>query len=186
MLNRIVLASCLFGFALPALMGQATSAASRSADLQVGVGFVQNNADYTYDPQTLKGFAVYSTLDLTYHFGAEIVFHQANSGNGDSLYQRTYEIGPRYFRTYGRFAPYVKVMYGRGVFNFPRNAANLAYNIFAGGAGVDIRVMRYVNIRGDYEYQDWMGFPATGLKPQLFTFGVAYHFPADIKKGKHY
>jgi len=186
LLNRIVMASCLFGFAVPALMGQASATASRRADFQVGVGFVVNNADYPYAPQTLKGLAVYSTLDLSSHLGAELVFHQANSGSGDSLYQRTYEIGPRYFRTYGLFSPYVKAMYGRGVFNFPRNAANLAYNLFAGGAGVDIRVLRSLNLRGDYEFQDWMGFPATGLKPQLFTFGVAYHFPADMRKGKHY
>ena len=186
MLNRIVMASCLFGFALPALMGQATATASRKADLQVGVGYVQNNADYPYDPRNLKGFAVYSTYDVTYHFGAEFVFHQANTSTGDSMYQRTYEIGPRYYRSYGRFSPYVKAMYGRGVFNFPGNAANLAYNMFAGGAGLDIRVLRFVNVRGDYEYQDWLGFPATGLKPQLVTIGVAYHFPADMKKGKHY
>ena len=185
MLKHMVLATCLFGCALPAVMGQATATASRRADLQVGVGLVVNNADYPYAPQTLKGFAVYSTLDLSSHLGAELVFHQANSGSGDSLYQRTYEIGPRYFRTYGLFSPYVKVMYGRGVFNFPRNAANLAYTLFAGGAGIDIRVLRSLNLRGDYEFQDWMGFPATGLKPQLFTFGVAYHFPADMRKGKH-
>ncbi len=158
-------------------MGQATSTASRKADLQVGVGFVFNNADYPYAPETLKGVGFYSTLDFSYHFGAEIAIHQANSGTGDSLYQRTYEIGPRYVRSYGRFAPYVKAMYGRGVFNFPRNSANLAYNMFAGGAGVDVRVLPFLNVRGDYEYQDWMGFPATGLKPQLVTVGVAYRFP---------
>jgi hypothetical protein len=183
------MASCLFGFALPALFGQATSTASRRADLQVGAGFVENNADYPYEPggpQDLKGFAFYATLDLSAHLGGELVFHQANSSTGDQLYQRTYEIGPRYFRTYGRFAPYVKAMYGRGVFNFPHGAANLAYNMFAGGAGVDVRVLPFINVRADYEYQDWMGFPATGLTPQVLTFGVAYHFPGEIRRGKHY
>ncbi len=186
MLNRILVASCFFGLALPALLGQATSTASRKADLQIGGGFVENNADYTYDPQTLKGYAIYTTLDLTAHLGGELVFHQANSSAGDQLYQRTYEVGPRYFRNYGRFSPYVKVMYGRGVFNFPHGAANLAYNMFAGGAGVDVRILPYLNVRGDFEYQDWMGFPATGLTPQLFTIGVAYHFPGELRRGKHY
>ena len=186
LLNRIVIASCFLSCALPALLGQATSTASRKADLQVGVSFVYNNADYPYDPQTLRGLGFYSTLDLSYHLGAEIAFHQANSSTGDSMYQRTYEVGPRYYRTYGRFSPYVKGMYGRGVFNFPRGVANLAYNLFAGGAGVDVRVLPYLNVRADYEYQDWMGFPATGLTPQLFTLGVAYHFPGELQRGKHY
>jgi len=186
LLKRIVIASCFLSCALPALLGQATSTASRKADLQIGVGFVYNNADYPYAPETLKGVGFYSTLDLTYHFGAEIAIHQANSGTGDSLYQRTYEIGPRYVRQYGRLAPYVKVMYGRGVFNFPKNAANLAYNMFAGGAGVDVKVLPFLNVRADYEYQDWMGFPATGLTPQLVTVGVAYRFPAGLQRGKHF
>ena len=103
------------------------------------------------------------------------------------MYERTYEIGPRYVRDYGRFSPYVKAMYGRGVFNFPpQNAANLAYNMFAGGAGVDYRVLPYLNVRFDYEYQDWSSFPPTGLKPQLFTIGAAYHFPGHLRRAEHY
>ena len=186
MLNRIVIASCFLSCALPALVGQATSTASRKADLQVGVGFVLNNADYPFAPEALRGIGFYSTLDFSSHFGAELAIHQANSGTGDSLYQRTYELGPRYVRSYGPFAPYLKAMYGRGVFNFPRNPANLAYNMFAGGAGVDVRVLPFLNVRADYEYQDWIGFPATGLTPQLVMIGVAYHFPADMKGGKHF
>lgn len=199
LLNRIVIASCFLSCALPALLGQATSTASRKVDLQVGVGFVYNNADYPYKPETLKGVGFYSTLDFSHHFGAEFAIHQANTGTGDGVYQRTYEIGPRYVRTYGRFAPYVKAMYGRGVFNFPLfpgitpppgtappQHANLAYNMFAGGAGVDVRILPFLNVRADYEYQDWMGFPVTALTPQLVTIGVAYHFPGDLKKGKHF
>ena len=184
MLNRLVIASCLVGFAVPALHAQATSTASRRADLQIGGGFVFSKSDY--GTANLKGGAFYTTLDLTNHLGAEFVIHQVNSSTGDSLYQRSYELGPRYYRVYGPVAPYVKAMYGRGVFNFPRDVANLAYNMFAGGVGIDVRVLPYLNVRADYEYQDWLGFPPTGLKPQLFTIGVAYHVPGQIRKGKHY
>ena len=102
------------------------------------------------------------------------------------MYERSFEIGPRYFRTYGVVQPYVKAMIGRGVFNFPKGIANLAYNMFAGGAGFDVRVLRYLNLRADYEYQSWSGFPPTGLSPQLYTLGVAYHVPGEIRKGKHF
>ena len=40
--------------------------------------------------------------------------------------------------------------YGRGVFNYPAyNEANLAYNMFAVAGGVDVRVRRYLSVRGD-------------------------------------
>ncbi len=178
------MASCLLVLAAPVLLGQASSTATRRADLQVGGGVVVDYSDYNPDP--LTGFAVYSTLDLTNHLGGELAFHQAKSGAGDQLYERTYEVGPRYHRTYGIFSPYAKGMYGRGVFNFPFNTANLAYNLFAIGGGVDVRVRPYLNFRADYEYQSWRGFPPQGLTPQLVTIGLAYHFPGGLRRGQHY
>jgi hypothetical protein len=77
-------------------------------------------------------------------------------------------------------------MYGRGVFNFPYDVANLAYNLFAGGVGADVRVLPYLNLRLDYEYQRWLSFPPTGLTPQILTVGVAYHFPGSLKRTRHY
>jgi opacity protein-like surface antigen len=177
-------ASLLLGALGSSAVGQARSAASRRADLQVGAEFAVVKSDY--DPQKLKGFGAYSTLDLNNHFGLEFDFRQGNSGSGDSLYERTYEVGPRYFRTYGPVSPYVKAMYGRGVFNFPGGVANLAYNLFAGGAGVDFHVLSYLNLRADYEYQRWLGFPPTGLTPQAFSVGVAYHFPGGLRTGRHF
>jgi hypothetical protein len=85
---------------------------------------------------------------------------------------------------FGRLAPYTKFMVGRGVFNFPPSpnnpaagpAANLAYNIWAAGFGADYRLRPSINIRADYEFQRWGGFPPDGLSPRAFSFGVAYHF----------
>jgi hypothetical protein len=166
------------------LQGQARPTARRTADLQVGIGYTSANSDYV--PNRLNGGAVYATLDVTSHLGGEFVIHQANSGTGDKVYERTYELGARYFRTYGRFKPYVKGMYGRGVFNFPYNSANLAYNIFTGGGGADVAILPFLNVRADYEFQDWRGFPPRGLNPQVLTFGVAYHFPGGLERGRHY
>lgn len=180
---RVVTFFLIFVF-IRSLPGQADPTAKRKADLQIGIGFVGVNSDY--DPTSLKGVAAYATLDVTSHLGAEFVVHQTNSSSGDSLYQRTYEIGPRYHRTYGHFLPYVKGMYGRGVFNFPNGVANLAYNMFSGGVGSDISVLRFLNLRVDYEYQRWLTFPPTGLAPQVLTIGVAYHFPGEMRMGSHY
>ena len=182
--SGLVLANCLLIASTSVLTAQSVATAKRRADLQVGIGFDIASSDYIANK--IKGFSFYTTLDLTNHFGGEFVIHQVNSNTGDQLYERTYEIGPRYHRTYGRFSPYIKAMYGRGVFNFPNSVANLAYNMFAIGAGTDVRVTRYLNVRGDYEYQDWRSFPPNGLTPQVVTIGVAYHFPGGLKRGLHW
>ncbi len=107
-----------------------------------------------------------------------------DSSTSLNIYERTYEIGPRYVLHFGRFEPYAAVFYGRGVFNFPsvgggpngRLGANLAYNLEAAGGGVDYRLRRSINLRVDYEFQNWMGFPPHGLTPTVLDFGAAYHF----------
>jgi opacity protein-like surface antigen len=174
---------CLIGFMVARLQGQASPTASRAGDLQIGAMFNLANTDYR--PENFKGYGFYSTYDFRYHVGIEGEFHQINDPDAtEGIYERTYEIGPRYVLHYGRFAPYAKVMYGRGVFNYPPvpgdpnrgPAANLAYNIFAIGAGVDYHVLPGLNVRAEYEYQQWLNFPPNGLTPKIFSVGAAYRF----------
>jgi hypothetical protein len=64
---------------------------------------------------------------------------------------------------------------------------SLAYNEFLAGGGVDYRLLRFLNVRADYEYETWRGFSSTGgLTPQLLTIGVAYHFPGGLAKGRRF
>jgi len=179
--------------------GQAAPTAVRPADLQVGAGFTWANSDYV--PNKIGGFAFYADYDLVGLFGVEANFHRVRDPNPDPLVpsnhfsETTYEIGGRYVRHYyrGRLAPYGKVLYGRGVVNFPAHQKlnpdggletyidNIGYNLVAFGGGLDYRLSKRINIRADFEYQHWFAsdqeLPA-GLAPYLFTFGGAYHFPA--------
>ena len=160
---------------------QATApTAQRAADLQLGVGFSYGKHDYEYTPledgTRINGYSFYGTLDLKPHYGVEIAFHQLGTHKDDHEYERTYEIGPRYVLHYNRLNPYARIAYGRGVFNFPQDIANLAYNMGVAAGGVDVNVLRHVNVRGEYEYQRWFGFPNHDLQPQMITVGVAYHF----------
>ena len=177
-----VLASllCLAGTRLHA---QASPTASAPGILQIGGMFSLVNSDY--GTPKLKGYGFYADFDFKPHLGIEGEFHQANDTNPVvAIYERTYEIGPRYVRRYGRLAPYAKLLYGRGVFNYPPvfgdpnggAAANLAYNLGAAGAGLDYRLTRSFNVRADYEYQWWFGFPPNDLTPSIFSVGVAYQF----------
>jgi hypothetical protein len=188
--------------AAPAAFSQAMPTASRAADVQLGGGYVTANSDYV--PNRIRGFGLYGDVDVSEHFGAELEFHQVNDPNPTQIYERSYELGVRYVRHYGRFHPYGKVLYGRGVFNFQPHClsssgpivlepcyapgadkstaegGNLAYNIFVAGLGLDVNITRRINVRADFEYQDWLSGPglSNGLAPTLFTIGAAYHFPA--------
>lgn len=158
------------------LFSQASPTATRMASLQVGAGY--SNASTDYVPQRVGGMTIYADFDFFHHLGLEGQFRYIKDGQ-TNIYEKTYEIGPRYSRTYGRFSPYVKGLYGRGVFNFTyrgEETANLAYNLIGLGGGLDYHLLRHVNVRGEYEYQRWFGFPPNGLTPSVVTVGAAYRF----------
>lgn len=154
--------------------------AKRAADLQLGAGFSYGKHDYEYTPiedgTRINGLSFYGTLDFKPHLGVEIAFRQLGTHKSDHMYERTYEIGPRYVLHFNRINPYARVAYGRGVFNFPQDIANLAYNMGVIAGGVDVNVLPHLNVRGEYEYQRWFGFPNHNLQPQMITVGAAYHF----------
>ena len=178
--NTLLLLTLALG-AVSVAQAQKLPTATRSLDIQAGGDFVYGKSDYG---RMLKGYGGYGNIDFKPHFGLVLDFHQANGT--DKIYERTYEIGGRYVRHYKRFDPYAKLMYGRGVFSFPPpvgdptgpSAGNLAYNLGAIGGGVDYKLRRSINIRGDFEYQEWRHGPLlpNGLTPWLSTVGVAYHF----------
>ena len=174
MLIRAIAFTGLLG-AAAMLHAQSVPTASKVLDLKVGGGFAIANSDYG---DRYNGGAAYIDFDFRPHLGVEGEFHFVKDSS--DLYEKTYEIGGRYFRTYGKFVPYGKLMYGRGVFNFPAFAdgfrPNLAYNLVAGGIGVDYKLMRYLYVRGDGEYQHWFGFQKSSLSPTILTVGAAYHF----------
>lgn len=179
----LVALALLAGLGEGRALAQVTRAtASRTVDVQVGGGFSYGKHDYGYtlpgDGTRISGFSLYGTFDPTTHLGVELAFRQLGNHKADHLYERTYEIGPRYVLHFGRFHPYARVMYGRGVFNYPQDVANLAYNMGVLGGGVDINVQRHLTVRVDYEYQRWFSFigQAHDLQPQMVTVGAAYHF----------
>jgi opacity protein-like surface antigen len=185
MLKKYALLLCLAASTVPALHGQASATASKILDIQVGGSVVGALSDY--NSYKFLGYGIYSTIDFLPHIGLMLNFNQADARSPKTEYERTYEVGGRYFVHYGRFKPYIKGMYGRGVFNFPPYpndptgpaSANLAYNLFALGGGTDFRLKSYLNLRADYEWQKWAGdqyLLPNGITPQLFSIGAAYHF----------
>jgi opacity protein-like surface antigen len=156
--------------------GHSLPTATRAGDLQLGGGLVFGASNYNFQATHLVGVALYTTFDVRSHLGGEASFRHNKATEDSTVYERTYEIGPRLYALRGSFEPYAKALYGRGVYNFSNNTANLAYNIYTVGGGADFRVTQSLNLRGDYEYQTWPGFPIAALHPSVVTVGVAFHF----------
>ena len=164
----------LLSAALTAQAQRTVATARRNAALQVGGGFALASPDYTQF--RFRGGSLYATLDFSPHLGVEFMFHQVNTPASDGIYERTYELGPRYVWHFRGVEPFVKASYGRGVFNYPDNVANLAYNMFTVTGGADIRLQRHVYARAEFEAQRWLDFPPNGLSPKVVTVGAAYRF----------
>jgi hypothetical protein len=185
---------------------QAKYTATRILDLQVGGLFVADFPDYTR--HKFYGYGAYADFDFANHLGVEAEFRQAyDTTNGQFTafgqsnskvlqYQRSYEGGLRYFRHYGRLAPYAKVMFGVASEEYPPypppapqnvSAGTYSYHFLGMGTGTDIEMTQHINVRVDFEYQDWFagtnspspnnigGLPR-GLTPILYSGGVAWRF----------
>ena len=51
------------------------------------------------------------------------------------------------------------------------------YKIYSFGGGIDIQATHNINVHAvDFEYQQWPGYQANGLTPQVWSFGAAYAF----------
>jgi hypothetical protein len=173
-LTRIVILIGLLS-TVSMLHAQSEPTATRLGDLKIGGAFSTANSDYG---GRYNGGAAYVDFDFLPHIGVAGEFHFVKDPS--DLYEKTYEVGGRYFRTYRKFVPYAKVMYGRGVFNFPPLGdgfrANLAYNLVAAGLGTDYKVKPWLYVRADWEYQSWFGFQSSSLSPSILTIGAAYRF----------
>jgi opacity protein-like surface antigen len=175
LIGRLLFSFLLGGATLA--FGQAGPTASRAGDLQIGAGYALGHPDYPSD--TFQGITAYADFDFRPHFGVEAEFHQINHSSGYQSFQRTYEIGGRYLRTYGPLVPYIKIMAGRGDFEYPFAQTDLAYNLFAAGAGADFKISNTLRLRAEYEFQRWAGFQNGGLSPRIITIAVAFRFPAN-------
>jgi hypothetical protein len=209
-LKRTIFALTLAVLAVGAVsqgaQAQAKYTATRVLDLQVGFLFVSDFPDYTR--HKFYGYGGWADFDITNHLGIEGEFRQANDttqgqyqsvGQPNSTviqHQRSYDGGLRYFRHYGRFAPYAKVVFGVASQEFPPFPPPAPQNVSAGtynyhfvgyGTGTDIAITTHINARIDFESQSWFaatnspspnnigGLPR-GLTPFLYSGGVAWRF----------
>lgn len=91
------------------------------------------------------------------------------------VHVETYSIGARYHYNFNRFQPYAKGLIGFGNFNFPYNLATGRYLVITGGAGVDYRISRRIQLRlADVEYQNWPQFDFGNMSSMSANVGVRF------------
>lgn len=169
------LAIC-FGLAFTAsgAFGQAAPSEIQTGQLQVGAAVSFVHLDYSV--ANPKAFASYVDYDFLRHIGAEAEYRR----EGSFVAESNILIGPRASVHYRGFAPYFKVLVGRGLFNTPGAQVrhqNGSYNMISYGGGIDFAFNRRITIRVvDFEYQKWLNFPPRDLQPNVVSFGAAYRF----------
>ncbi len=157
----------LLGFFVTTLATLAAHAqVAQSADaggIVVTVGAEASYYSVGYGPRQLVGIGAFVDAEPKGRPGIEAEYRNLLWRQTANVHLSTWLIGPRYgFHDFHRFQPYVKVLVGDGLFNFPYNYAHGSYFVVAPGGGVDYHLNRRISFRlADVEYQDW---------PQ-FTFG---------------
>jgi hypothetical protein len=182
--RSFVVAVTLLGFFTPLAIGQALPTAERRLNVQVGGMFsvanpgIPRDESIYYGKWNYMGGGAYATIDPHPRYGLDLGVRQTY---GEFVHERTIQVGPRYYKTFGRYAPYGKVQFGRGFITFPNSIGNSSFNEIAFGGGVGYHLNPTIHIRADYEYQRWLGvadkvqgFPGA-LSPQVFSVGIAYH-----------
>jgi opacity protein-like surface antigen len=158
---------------------QALPTALAKGNLQIGAGIGYAFPDYGFN--NIKGVSAFVDYDLSMHFGVEADIHYISLITPNDIAENTFVVGPRYVYRKNRFAPYAKVVLGRGDLVIQESFANPGkfsgnYFMFGVGGGLDIQATRHIVIRAfDVEYQRWPKL-GNGLSPTVVTVGAAYRF----------
>ncbi|QNI32616.1 outer membrane beta-barrel protein [Alloacidobacterium dinghuense] len=180
----------VLGLGLPIpLHGQVVGSAEEPAGLwYAGAEYSRLNPDYwAYPTVYMNGLSVYGgyRLDIRPHtgFGVEGTWRTLLDRDQGTREQDSFSASGRYIFRASRFAPFGKVGGGFGHFRSgnreqpnPNSGQNGVHFVGAFGAGIDVRVTRYVYVRPlEWEQQVW-SFSPNLLAPHSFSFGAAYRF----------
>ena len=171
--------SCLFvSFASlivlsPSLHAQAIYTANQNNRIQVGVGAVVINPDYTEG--NVLGFSGWADYDFSKYVGVEFSTHLGEFITPGDITEDSYMLGPRLTYRRQKLTVYGKALVGRATITNQNFNLSSSYNMFAFGGGVEYRVLHKINVRVvDFEQQQWPDFMPHALSPTAITIGVSY------------
>ena len=134
-------------------------------------------------PNRLYGVGAFVDARFTRWFQVEGEGRWLRFNKYEGIDEDNYLIGPRLPIHHFRFlnaTPYAKALVGLGRMNFENNDGSGNYCALAYGGGIDFRLTRRFSARGDFQYQQWLGWPNipgiqnTPLYPYGASAGVGY------------
>ncbi|MFT4112243.1 outer membrane beta-barrel protein [Silvibacterium sp.] len=129
-----------------------------------------------YGKRDLGGIGIFADADLNNRIGLTGEANWMRLHQFADTHFSTYMGGPRLnFNTRGNWRPYLKVVAGGGLFNFPYNYATGSYFVVAGGGGLDYHIAPRWRVRvADFEYQYWPQFTFGAIHPYGVSAGLEF------------
>jgi opacity protein-like surface antigen len=150
--------------------------------LWVGGEYSNLRASFPYGShQHLWGIGGIANYSLVRFLGIEAEGRYLGTNGFYSEKQQTFMVGPQCIA--GRseiLQPFAQFLIGAGGIEYPQQAGNGVHLALASGAGVNLRFMERWMVRGEYEYQLWLGpsvianQPTHYITPNGFHVSVAY------------
>ena len=130
-------------------------------------------------PNELFGVGAYVDVRLSRWVQLEAEGRWMRWNEYAEISQDNYLIGPRVpIRTFGRFTPYGKFLFGIGHMNFQYSATSCRCSTLVYGGGVDYKLTKRLSWRAvDFEYQQWPNWYVVQngqLHPYGFSTGIGY------------
>lgn len=150
--------------------------------LWVGGEYSNIRASFPYGSiQRLWGIGGTADYSLTKYIGIEAEGRYLSTNGFYQEKQENYLVGPQCI--VGRseiLQPFAQFVLGAGRITFPGQAGNGVYLALSPGAGINLRLRERWIVRGEYEYQLWLGQsvvanqPAHYITPNGVRVGVAF------------
>ena len=135
-----------------------------------------------YGQRDLGGAHVFVDLQPHWRFGVELEARYLRVHNSEEISEKDYLGGPRVLLQSGRWQPYAKFLIGDGHIDMPFQYAHGDFLALVPGAGVDLAVSDYVNIRAlDFEYQLWQSFPFGNMRPYGISAGISVRLTPIVR-----
>lgn len=158
------------------LYGQASPTATGPGSY-IAVGATYSYFQFPYGKQSSGGYTIFGDANLTRALGLEAEYRRVDLGTAEQTRFSNLLIGPRYaFTLHHHISPYLRLLVGRGTFDFPYTYAQGSYFTIAPGAGVDLQLRESrVSLRLiDFEYQTWPDFTYGAAHPYGVSAGLKF------------
>jgi hypothetical protein len=156
----------------------------------VSVGLAASGFQQDYGQHYIGGETLFVDANLFRRIGVEAEVRRLNFNTSEDVKENTYLVGPRITAFRRNLRPYIKLLAGRGTFDFPFHYATGSYFVVAPAAGLDWHLgdSRFTVRVADFEYQIWPQFSFGQLHPYGLSTGISIDVftPSDHPRGRHF